>query len=208
MGLLQEAVLASRLKPSIHGHLCLGQSGYMRDVEDPMLALFELTSLLAHQNRLLWACLGDFQKAFPRTDRSDLLVLLHNGPMIRHGAFALLEDIMSWDHVRVWLSGMCSTVVREGLPEGGSIGSLTYTTLPDSLLRALIDAGFGVGVNFTMPATWCGHVWSGRAHPLPALVDMLVEALRSGSRLPSPSLLGAWPALEASAARAMVIATA
>ena len=132
MGLLQEAVLATRIKPHIHGHLCPGQSGYVRDVEDPMLVLFELIVTQAQMGRLLWLCFGDFVKAFPRTSRADLLALLYSGPRIRHGAFALLEDIMSRDELFVWLSGYGSTVLKKGLPEGGSLGSLCYTTLPDS----------------------------------------------------------------------------
>ena len=137
-----------------------------------MLVLSELTSAMAPLHRVIWVCLGDFQKAFPRTDPSDLLVLLHNGPVIRHGAFALLvlEDTMLWDRLKIWLSGDNSTIVRNGLPEGGSLGSLTYTTLPDSLLRELIDAGFGVGVNVTVPAIWNDHVWMCRGTPVPALV--------------------------------------
>ena len=51
LGLLQEGVLAARLKPCIYGHLCVGQSGYIRDVEDPMLVLFELVAAQANTNR-------------------------------------------------------------------------------------------------------------------------------------------------------------
>lgn len=203
MGLLQEGVLASRLRPNINGHLCPGQSGYIRDVEDPMLALHELVAVLTHSGRMLWACLGDFKQAFPRTDRSDLLVLMYNGPLIRQGAFALLDDILEYDLLRVWLSGASSTVLRNGLPEGGSLGSLMYTTLPDDLLRSLLGAGFGVGVNISVPCCWHGHVWVCSGTHIDALVDLLVTALRSNSRLPSEALLSAWPALEASAARAL-----
>jgi hypothetical protein len=203
MGLLQEAVLATRIRPTIQQSLCPGQSGYIRDVEDPMLMLHELVSMMILMKRMLWLCMGDFEKAFPRTDRSDLLVLLFNGPRIRDGAFALLEDIMAWDKIRVWLSGCSSTTLHNGLPEGGSLGSLLYTTLPDALVRALLRAGFGVGINFQMPAAWTTHVWTCAGTPVPGLVASLVDALKSGGRLPSCALLRAWPALEASGARAL-----
>lgn len=149
--------------------------------------------------------MGDFEKAFPRTDRSDLLALLHNQARIRQGALALLEDIMAWDRIRVWLSGCSETVVRNGLPEGGSIGPLTYPTLPDDLLRSLLLDGFGVGINLPMPPAWQGHLWQCKDTPLSALVNDLVSSLRSGARLPSRHMLCAWPALEASAARALDI---
>lgn len=203
MGLLQEAVLAARVKPNIHDHLCPGQSGYMRDVEDPMLVLFELVMAQAHMGRLLWLCFGDFVKAFPRTCRADLLSMLYSGPGIRNGAFALLDDIMSWDELFVWLSGSSSTVIRNGLPEGGSLGSLCYTTLPDSLVRRLARDGFGIGLNFDMPGAWRGHVWCCRGTPCPKLVAYLVDALKNEHALPQVSLLRCWPTMEASAARAL-----
>ena len=203
MGLLQEAVLAARIKPQVRACLTTGQSGYVRDVEDPLLALHELLVAQSSLGRSLWICFADFVKAFPRTDRSDLLTLLYSRTRIRGGAWSLLEDIFAWDCVHVLLSGHSSVIVTNGLPEGGSLGPLCYTTLPDTLFTFLTDAGFGVGIDLFIPVPWRGHVWSGRGSPFPAMVSFLVFAIRSGGYLPSCALLQSWPNLEASASRAL-----
>ena len=124
-----------------------------------MLVLSELVADQARIGRILWICLGDEKQAFPRTDRSDLLVLVYNGPQLRQGTFALLADIMAEDIMNIFLSGHVSTSIHNGLPEGGSLGTLLYTTLPDSLTRFLLAEGFGVGINVVMPAAWRGHEW-------------------------------------------------
>ena len=106
MGLLQEGILAARLKPNIHAYLTDGQSGYVRDVEDVMLALFEfLSAQIQLLNRCPWICFGDFRKAFPSTDRADLLCLLYAGALVRDGMFVLLDDILGHDKINIWLSG-------------------------------------------------------------------------------------------------------
>ena len=82
MGLLQEGVMSARLTPNIRAYLTIGQSGYARDVEDVMLVLFEFLSAQVQLfNRCPWICFGDFRKAFPYTDRADLLCLLYSGAL-------------------------------------------------------------------------------------------------------------------------------
>ena len=153
--------------------------------------------------RRLWITFADFQRAFPRTDRSDLCVILRNNIGLRCGAFALLEDMLRFDVLYIWHSGRSKVTITNGLPEGGSVGPLTYNVLPDTLLRSLIARGFGVGLDVRIPEVWKGHFWNGTGTPCNQLVDMLMASLQGGGYLPSSSLLKAWPALEASAARAL-----
>jgi hypothetical protein len=73
MGLLQEGVWSNRLRPSIWQQLHPCQSGYQRAVDDAWLVLFELAAVLRAAGRSLYIIMGDFEKAFPRTWRQDLL---------------------------------------------------------------------------------------------------------------------------------------
>ena len=83
----------------------------------------------------VWEVLGDFIKAFPRTSRLDLVLLIAAGPRLRGGAFEMLRSIFDHDVVAVWYSGESMVKVVKGLPEGGAMGTLTYTTLPDSSFK-------------------------------------------------------------------------
>ena len=153
--------------------------------------------------RFPWICFGDFQKAFPNTDRSDLLSLLFSGALVRDGIFTLLEDILKHDHLNIWLSGECATCIDNGIPEGGALGPAFYNLIPDCLLKELVAAGFGVGINFSMPAAWTAHVWHCSGSPDPVLTQMLISKIKAGEVLPSSLLMQSWPTLEASAARAL-----
>ena len=119
--------------------------------------------------------------------------------------FVLLEDILEYDNINIWLSGTCSTKVVDGIPEGGALGPRCYTVLPDDLLKSLVHEGFGVGTDFSMPTSWKSHNWECSGTPTPLLTDWLVTILKAGGALPSVDVLAKWPALEASAARALDI---
>ena len=54
-----------------------------------------------------------------------------------------------------------------------------------------------------IPPAWRDHVWIGKGKPIPQLVHNLRICLVDGKALPPCGLLGRWPDLEASAARAM-----
>ena len=69
----------------------------------------------------MWLTMGDFVKAFPRTWREDLLCLLSRVPGLTGGAFALLADILQSDDVQVWLSGNTLIIIKQGIPEGGTV---------------------------------------------------------------------------------------
>ena len=83
------------------------------------------------------------------------------------------------------------------------MGPPLLPALPESLVRKLLSEGRGVGLVESVPAVWRGRKWHGTGTPIPALVESITEALRNEAQLPSISLLDAWPALEASALRAL-----
>ncbi|OLP99287.1 hypothetical protein AK812_SmicGene18188 [Symbiodinium microadriaticum] len=118
MGLLQEGILAIRLRPAVWGSLQNGQSGYMRGVDDPLLVLHDLAQITVHQNRCFYAVMGDFEKAFPSVWREDVLSLAAECPGVSGGVLHLLGDILDLDMVSVLLSGSSVVPVRQGLPEG------------------------------------------------------------------------------------------
>ena len=145
MGLLQEALAAARLKSRIFGFLRGCQSGYSKGVDDPHLVMHELSWVARAENRTIWSVMGDFKKAFPRTWRELLLVLLGQGPQVHDGMFELLANCLESDLVHVWCSGQSVITVVQGVPEGGSLGPLCYNLLPDSLVRRLEHEGHGLG---------------------------------------------------------------
>ena len=202
-GLVQEAILSNRVKPSVLAHLEKGQSGYVLGTEVPHLLLHELLSCMRAQSRATWLVLGDFHKAFPRVLRCDLTVQLSEVPGFTGGVMHELGSILQIDRVHVWLSGDSIVDVVEGIPEGGHIGTLGYTSIPNSLSKLLMDAGHGVGVDVPMPPEWADHKWSGRGVPQDALVDLLLMRIPIRVKLPQRQLLEVWPDLEASAARAL-----
>ena len=102
MGLLQEGLVAGRLKHVIFDYLRPCQSGYCKGIEDPHLVMHELCSIAGATKRALWFVLGDFRKAFPRVWRELLLSLLEAGQRIRGGMFALLGSILHSDWFDDW----------------------------------------------------------------------------------------------------------
>ena len=66
MGLLQEGLIETRLKPFILNYLRPCQSGYFRGIQDPHMVLHEVYHLANLFHRAVWLVMGDFQKAFPR----------------------------------------------------------------------------------------------------------------------------------------------
>lgn len=167
MAVLQENVLSRRLSSTVHGHWVPGKSGYTRGADDTHLLLHKIGDIAQYQLRCIWEAMGDYRRAFPPTWRADILTILAEGPPIRGGANLLLHSIVLKDHVHVSLSGQGELVVNEGIPDGGTIGCLTYTTLPDSLVRELLTAGHGIGINVEIPAIWRIHVWKGEGSPTP-----------------------------------------
>ena len=102
MALLQEAVIANRLRSTFVSRLIAGQSGYIRGVEDPQLLLHELVSLMRRCGRFLWILMGDFAKAFPRVWREDLLVELYQAvPELRGSMYTLLHQIFQPGSVQI-----------------------------------------------------------------------------------------------------------
>ena len=178
LGLLQEALLAARVKPTLFEFLHPCQSGYCKAVDVPHLVLHELCSMARQQNRVIWLVMGDFKKAFPRVWRELLLDLLGSGPRLHNGIFELLASILASDSVHVWQSGISVVKVLQGIPEGGSIGPSCYNILPDSLVRLLEEANLGLGLGTPMPELWQEHSWSGHGHPDASIVANLRGRLR------------------------------
>ncbi|CAE7431354.1 unnamed protein product, partial [Symbiodinium sp. CCMP2456] len=116
MGLLQEGVLALRLRPAIWSHLLEGQSGYIRSSEDPVLALTELRQLaVASQHRCVFVLMGDFEKAFPSCWRNDILHLAAECPLLSGGP--LLYPLIPNSLTRVLLHEKCGVALDAALPK-------------------------------------------------------------------------------------------
>ena len=98
--------------------------------------------------RPIYVVLGDFKHAFPNTWREALLVLLKRSAGIRGGALLLLNSMLSEDLVLVAFGGPSIVKIKQGIPEGGVIGPLSYTTPPNSLLQALDGKRCGVLTTF------------------------------------------------------------
>ena len=205
MGLLQEGLIAVRLKHHIFTYLRPCQSGYLKGIEDPHLVMHELCSVASAQKRTVWGVLGDFQQSFPRVWRELLLNLLHSGPHIRDGMLSLLGSILHSDQVHIWLSGRSEVMVKQGVPEGGNVGPLCYNLLPDTLVRRLEDKRLGFGIIDQMPSAWCDHSWAGDGYPDVNLVACLAGRISGSGSLPSANLLKQSSTLEASAAMALDI---
>jgi hypothetical protein len=205
-GLIQESILHSRLNLQVRMKLAGWQSGYAKDVADPMMVAQTLQASMTASGRVLLSVPADLVHAFPRTWRQDLLAKCHDVAEIKDGALALLGSILDHDTWLITHSGWSSTTVNQGVPEGGLIGPLLFNLLPDSLARELEDLQMGVGVGGSAPAEWQGHTWSGRGSPIPDLVDVLLAAIKNQMALPPAALLSQWADLEASAARALDLA--
>ena len=203
MGLLQEGLLAIHLRPAIWGSLCEGQSGYMRSTDDPLMVLHDLSMDALSCGRCFFAVLGDFEKAFPSTWREDILCLAAKCPGVAGGVLHLLGDALAWDAVHVLLAGSGVINICQGLPEGGCLGPILYTLLPDSLARILAQESCGVAMQPGIPLLWQGHQWSGQGTPRDDWTRRILHSLPQGPDLPSCAALRRQQDLEASAARAL-----
>ena len=159
LGLLQEGILTRQITPKVRRSLVQVQSGYERGVEVAHTLLLSVSEEARVLKRRLWAALADFVKAFPRTRRNDIFVMLESVANIRGGAYLLLHDMLVFDDVSVWHSGQSRQMVTDGLPEGGTLGPFTYILLPDSLARTLRGHQLGVGVGVVIPPQWADHHW-------------------------------------------------
>ena len=205
-GLWQEACLRDVVRPGILDSRKPGQSGYVRGVEDAILWLHELAAAARASGRCMWILLCDLIRAFASTYRKDLLCMLHDISGVRDGSFLLLDSFLGHDSIVVRQGGHSVIIVEEGLPEGGTLGPLTYPLVPDSLARRLSDANCGVGMSFLCPDVWSGRQWNGAGTPVDSWVNELLVGYRLGARLPSFNDLSASPDLEASALRALELA--
>ena len=105
MGLLQEGLLAGRIPPSVRRGLRTAQSGFVRGTEDPQLVIHEISAAALPQGLCIWMFLGDFIKAFPKTWRGLLVVLLAERGGVAGGCMASLCSVMEHDDITIWLSG-------------------------------------------------------------------------------------------------------
>lgn len=79
------------------------------------------------------------------------------GPTINGCAIALLVSIFEHDLELVRQSGDTVVTVTNGIPEGGTMVTLNYTVLPDSLVKTLQQNNHGIGTGYNMPKTWQGR---------------------------------------------------
>ena len=147
--------------------------------------------------------MGDFERAFPKTWRENPANLVYSTSGLRGRAFISLCSAFAWDEVAFFSSGVSSVCLNQGLPEGGTLGTTTYTTLPDSFIKRLEAKGHVYGINKQVPPVWAAHTWRGFGSPSEELVLRLLHDLSSGNVLPSEESLSTWPNLEASALKAM-----
>ena len=101
------------------------------------------------------------------------------------------------------ISGITALSITKGIPEGGTIGTLAYTTLPDDLVRVLQPKGAGVGLRSETPAAWAGMRWHSGGHPILTMVEQLKADIANNTVLPPTELLYAWSDLQASALAAI-----
>ena len=104
--LMQEALLTQRWLSTVRNHIQPCQS-----IDDAHLLLHESCAEAMFQHRPLWFVAGDFQKAFPRVCRQDLLCAVADGPGVRGRSVRLLADILKSDSVLVWYSGVSQTTI-------------------------------------------------------------------------------------------------
>ena len=202
-GLLQEHILFSRVQERMQGAISCFQSGFMRDVADPHLCLYELGCLFLSRKQPLLLFMADLVKAFPRTWRAYLVNAIHEAAGIRWGAMSLFHSILSSDEWLIPLSGLSWEKISDGVPEGCRIGPPCFNFLPDTLVSMLLEERCGVAFRTEMPAPWKSCSWKGCGTPDPAVTQHLLHALRTGQSLPSAERLEADAVLEASAARAI-----
>ena len=61
---------------------------------------------------------------------------------------------LPWRNVVViMLSRQSCLHILQGMPGGGNIGTLAYTSLPDTLVKELLSCGVGPGVGVTAATT-------------------------------------------------------
>jgi hypothetical protein len=134
LGLLQEGIIFCRVKLHVRRYICVGQSGYVRDVGDAHLLVHELAASAEQGGRSLWCFLGDLWKAFARTWRAGLLHCL-GSTGLRGGTHAFLTDMLRFDFILVCVNGYRVVRVTEGVSEGGLTGPLGFNLLPDVLVK-------------------------------------------------------------------------
>ena len=203
MGLLQEALLTQRWLGTVRQYVLPCQSGFVRGVEDAWLLLHETSAEAMSQGRPLWTVMGDFRKAFPSVIRQDLLHSLAVGPGICGDSLLLLNSILQKDVVSIWFSGFSEVTITTGIPEGGTLGPFAYPCLLDSLVRELLAAECGVGLQVNIPNAWASMQWRGQGSPCQETVNLLKAAIQRNTPLPHVSLLVAVSTLEASALKAL-----
>ena len=147
--------------------------------------------------------MGDFRKAFPSVIRQDLLHSLADGPGICGDSLLLLNSILQKDVVSIWFSGFSVITDTTGIPEGGTLGPFAYPCLLDSLVRELLAAECGVGLQINIPNAWASMQWRGQGSPCQETVNLLKAAIQRNTPLPHVSLLVADSTLEASALKAL-----
>ena len=206
MGLLQESLLTSRIQPDVFHCLWEGQSGFMYGVEEAQCLLLEWCAEALRTGRSLWAVMGDFIKAFPRAWREHLSLLLADRRAITGGCLELLCSIMEEDTVHIWHSGTSSVPIAQGIPEGGTIGTTCYTSIPDVFVRQLLAMGHGVGLPVVVPEMWSGIRWAGMGCPDMTVAWDLAARIKAGQSLPAAEALVGSEVLEASALKAMDLA--
>ena len=203
LGLFQEKLLCARLRPDVFSDIYEGQSGFWLGVEAPQLLLFEITALAVSLGLPLWAIFGDFLKAFPKTWRELAVCIVAERRSVSHGALALLGSILQEDTLHVWHSGASVVKITQGMPEGGSVGNLLYTSVPDTLVRALLADGHGIGLGITIPSCWQNRSWSGLGTPDMQRAAELARHISAGLPLPSIADLDNDCTLEACALKAL-----
>ena len=97
--------------------------------------MHEIISLFEALGRILFFVMGDFRKAFPKVWREDLRLILKSTVQVtRGGSFVLLFEP---NVVHAWLGGQSKLRVRPGILEGGCLGTLLYSLVPNSLVAFL-----------------------------------------------------------------------
>jgi hypothetical protein len=204
LGLAQEGLLFRRTKGQVWGALQDEQSGYRGATDDPLLIAHEYIADRTGRGLPTLMLLGDMVKAFPRTWRAALLDELKD--CMSGGAYVLTAECLDFDEVLVGMSAEDILLrATQGVPEGGVLGPLTYTKLPDVLIRRLRAAGLGIAAEVQVPVAWASVAWSAEGEPRGADVARLVELLRSGGALPDRAELEASADLQAAALAALDI---
>ena len=78
------------------------------------------------------------------------------------GAFTRVAETLDWDDNTIALAAAEQRVcITEGVPEGGMLGPLAYTKIPNVFIKRLKEAGLGVATGVRIPAQWQGGAQGG-----------------------------------------------